>query len=113
MSYVQFTGGWLCVAVTLCGVRTLTSAVVEDRADRWRCHRNEDDIWLRLELDEYLRGLRLPRGLPLLLELAPGPAILVGWLPLVQSDMDHACPPLAAEMGNQEHVPDGADSAWV
>ena len=71
MSNVQFTGGWLCVAVMLADGGTLTSAVVEGRAHRWRCHRNEDDIWLRPELDEYLRGPRLPRGLPLLLLSGP------------------------------------------
>ncbi len=75
--------------------------------------RNKDDIWLRLGLYECLRGLRLPRGLPLLLLVAPGPAVLVDWLPLVQGHVDHACPPLAAEMGDQEHVSDSADCPWV
>ena len=95
------------------GVETWTSAVVECRAQRWRCPGNEDDIWLRPELDEFLRGPRPLRGLLPLLLVVPGPAVVVGGLPLVEGHVDHASPPLAAEMSDEEHVSDNADSPRV
>ena len=74
---------------------------------------NEDDIWLRLELDEYLRGPPSPRGLLPLLLVAPGLAVLVLGLPFIESHVDGASSPLSAKVGDQEHVSDDAECPWV